>query len=145
MGSSLHYAQGVLLFCFHAMQLSKREYILEYINKAIKKISKLKTPSAQCILANLSFFSIIEQFYTRSQAIAKQIDEADFTIKEFKKLRGLKIEELENNGVEAIPTYGDISIQGDNKYLRDIRDKCLSIWENCLQKNMVNYFWVTLS
>ncbi|XP_014227311.1 uncharacterized protein LOC106652711 [Trichogramma pretiosum] len=127
------YAQGVLLLCFHSMQLISRDYILDYINKALEKLKKLKTPVAQCMVANLKFFVIIEEFKARTKAICEQMDDASFTVKSFKIIQGIKNDDLEKQE-EIVPTYGGITIEEDNKYSQRMRN-CLDLWEMCIQKH----------
>ncbi|XP_011501772.1 PREDICTED: uncharacterized protein LOC105365335 [Ceratosolen solmsi marchali] len=137
--NGLYYAQGVFLLCCHALQFSKRECISDYISKAIQKLINYqpKTPGSQCLLANLNFFNIIEKLCARSQAITKQIDDASFTIKAFKKLKAKPADDELENQDEVVPTYGGINIEEDGKCAKELQN-VLSAWENCLFKNVIS-------
>lgn len=142
MNDDLNYARGVLLLCFHALQLSKREFILDFITKALDKLKsfKPKTFDTQSLMANLNFFNLIEKLYARSQAISQQIEEANFTVKAFKALKGKQLfNGMENeNEDEVVPTYGGISIEDDNKLAKELK-KIVSMWEACIEKSSVSY------
>lgn len=141
MKNGLHYAQGVLLLCFNALQLRSREFISDCIAKAIEKLKshkQPKTPASQCLLANLDFFGIVEKLYARSQAVGKQIDDANFTVKAFKAMSGKRGDDEMEALDEIVPTYGGISIEEDNRCAKELRN-VLSVWENVLQKNLVSY------
>jgi hypothetical protein len=96
-----------------------------------------KTFDSQCLLANLNFFKIIEKLCARSQAITKQIDDANFTIKAFKKLKAKPAEDDLEGEDEVVPTYGGINIEEDGKCAKELRD-VLFTWESCLLENVVN-------
>lgn len=144
MGDDLTYSKGVLLLCFHALQLNKREYIVEFIKKALDKLRnyKPKTASTQCLIANLNFFNIVEKLYARNQAISKQMEEANFTIKAFKTWKGKQLfdgNENENeNENEVVPTYGGINIDEDNRLAKELKN-IVNMWESCIDNNAVRY------
>ncbi|XP_014203505.1 uncharacterized protein LOC106635853 [Copidosoma floridanum] len=136
--SVIEFAQGTLLLCFHALQLSSRKSISNYISKAIEKLKKCKklTSSNQCLLANLSFFSIIEKLFVRGKVIGKQMEDANFTIKAFKTLKGNKANtDVGEENEIIVPTFGGISIEEDNKLSNELRD-VLNLWESCMLNDM---------
>lgn len=143
----VNYARGTLLLCLHASQFNKREFISDYISKAIEKLKKYKqkTSSDECLLANLNFFNIMERLYARKQTISKQMKDASFTIKAFKATKGNQItDDIDEESQVVVPTYGGINIEEDNKCANDLRD-VLNIWERCFQKNIVSFHIFTLN
>lgn len=140
----MNYAKGVLLLCFHSIQLSKREFILGFITKALEKLKtfKPKTLTTHTLIANLNFFNIIEKLYARSVAVSQQIEEANFTIKAFRTLKGKQLfDETENekeNDNEVVPTYGGINIDEDNRLAKELKN-VINMWEACIEKNQVKY------
>ncbi|OXU23863.1 hypothetical protein TSAR_003681 [Trichomalopsis sarcophagae] len=135
--NDLYYARGVLLLCFHSLQHSKRKYIIEYITKAIKKLNAIKPrkPNIEMLKASLTFFNILEKLYAKRQAITKQMDDANFTVKSFKTLRGKQIDDEIEEQDEIVPTYGNINIEEDKKCAKELKD-VLNTWDNCIQKDL---------
>lgn len=121
------------------MQHNKRKYIIEYITKAIEKLNAIKPrkPNIEILKASLTFFNILEKLYAKRQAITKQMDDANFTVKSFKTLRGKRIDDEIEEQDEIVPTYGNINIEEDKKCAKELKD-VLNTWDNYIQKDLVN-------